>query len=162
MSSVWWPAHWFLSELDTCMLFYFAFCCMQYWGAFVGWIVAIRVGWFRLSYMTWRATRWRSWVWRCVTCRKVGGSIPDSVIGVFHWRNPSGRRMALELTQTLTDECQEYFLGGEDGRCIGLTTLPPSRADCLEIWEPEPPGNLRACPDLYWDCYTFLYCVKLE
>ena len=24
--------------------------------------------------------------------------------------------------------------------------LPHSRADCLEIWEPQPPGTLRACP----------------
>jgi hypothetical protein len=33
-------------------------------------------------------------------------------------------------------------------RCVGLTTLPPSRADCFEIWEPQPPGTLRACPGL--------------
>jgi len=32
------------------------------------------------------------------------------------------------------DEYQEYFLRGKDGRCLGLTTLPPSCADCLEIW----------------------------
>jgi hypothetical protein len=25
-----------------------------------------------------------------------------------------------------------------------MTTLPPSCADCLEIWEPQPPGTLRA------------------
>jgi hypothetical protein len=31
------------------------------------------------------------------------------------------------------------------GRCMGLTTLPPSCADCLEIWEPQPPGAVRAC-----------------
>ena len=43
---------------------------------------------------------------------------------------------------------QEYFLGGKGGRCVGLTTLPPSGADCLEIWEPQPPGNLRVCPGL--------------
>ena len=30
-------------------------------------------------------------------------------------------------------EYQEYFLGGKDGRCAGLTTLPPSFAECLEI-----------------------------
>jgi len=30
--------------------------------------------------------------------------------------------------------------------CVGLTTLPPSYADCLEIWEPQPPGTLKACP----------------
>ena len=34
------------------------------------------------------------------------------------------------------NENQEYFLGGKGGRCLGLTTLPPSRADCLEIWKP--------------------------
>jgi len=39
-----------------------------------------------------------------------------------------------------TDEYQEYFLGGKGSRCIGLTTLPHSCADCLEIWEPS-----RAC-----------------
>ena len=32
-----------------------------------------------------------------------------------------------------------------DGWCIGLTTLPTSRADCLKIWEPQPPGTLWAC-----------------
>jgi hypothetical protein len=45
-------------------------------------------------------------------------------------------------------EYQEYFLGGKRGRCVGLTTLPPSSADCLEIWELQPPGTLRACPGL--------------
>jgi hypothetical protein len=41
------------------------------------------------------------------------------------------------------NEYQEYFLGGTGGQCIGLTALPPSCADCLEIWEPEPLGTLR-------------------
>ena len=40
------------------------------------------------------------------------------------------------------------FPGGKWGRCVGLTTLPPSCADCLEIWEPQPPGTLRVCPGL--------------
>jgi hypothetical protein len=35
------------------------------------------------------------------------------------------------------NEYQEYILGVKGGRCIGLTTLPPSCADCLEIWEPR-------------------------
>jgi len=34
------------------------------------------------------------------------------------------------------------------GRCVGLTTLPPSCADCLEIWEPWPPGTLGPCPGI--------------
>jgi hypothetical protein len=33
---------------------------------------------------------------------------------------------------------------GKGGRCEGLTTLPPYRAECHEIWEPQPPGTLRA------------------
>jgi hypothetical protein len=35
--------------------------------------------------------------------RKVAGSIPDGVIGIFHWHNPSGRTMVLRLTQPLTE-----------------------------------------------------------
>jgi hypothetical protein len=42
------------------------------------------------------------------------------------------------------------------GRCLGLTTLPPSRADYLEIWEPQPPEALRACPSLHRDGFTFV------
>jgi hypothetical protein len=46
------------------------------------------------------------------------------------------------------NEYQEYFLGCKDGRCVWLTTLPPSCADFLKIWEPQPPGALRACQGL--------------
>jgi hypothetical protein len=44
--------------------------------------------------------------------------------------------------------------GGKGGQCLELTTLPPSCADFLEIWEPQSPGTLRACP---WDCLTYTY-----
>ena len=30
------------------------------------------------------STRWRSWLRHCATSRKVAGSIPDGVIGIFH------------------------------------------------------------------------------
>ena len=43
------------------------------------------------------------------------------------------------------NEYQEYFLGAKGDRRLGLTTLLLSCADCLEIWEPQTPGNLRAC-----------------
>jgi len=46
------------------------------------------------------------------------------------------------------NEYQVYFLGGKGGRYVGMTTLPPSCSDFLEIWEPETPGTLRACPGL--------------
>ena len=48
---------------------------------------------------------------------------------------------------------QEYSLGGKGGWCVGMTTLPPKCADCLQIWEPQSPGTLTACPDLYRDCF---------
>jgi len=46
------------------------------------------------------------------------------------------------------NEYHEYFLVGKGGRCVGLTTLPPACADCLEIWEPQPPGTLWVCSGL--------------
>jgi len=42
------------------------------------------------------------------------------------------------------NEYQEYFLGGKGGRCVGPTAF----TNCLEIWEPQLPGTLRACPGL--------------
>jgi len=56
-----------------------------------------------------------------------------------------------------SNEYQEYFLVGKCGRCIGLTTLPPSCADCLAIWEPQLPGTLRACPGQQWDYFIFTF-----
>jgi hypothetical protein len=44
-----------------------------------------------------------SWMRHCATSLKVAGSIPDGVIGIFHWHNPSGRTMALGSTQPLPE-----------------------------------------------------------
>ena len=54
-------------------------------------------------YMNVWGTRWRSWLRHCATSRTVAGSIPDSMIGIFHWHNPSDRTMALGRTQPLTE-----------------------------------------------------------
>ena len=43
------------------------------------------------------------WLRRCATNREVAGSIPDGVIGIFHWHNLSYRTMALGSTQPLTE-----------------------------------------------------------
>jgi hypothetical protein len=57
--------------------------------------------------------------------------------------NPSGRSVALGLTQPVTEMYTRVFPEGKGGRSIGLTTLPPSCADCLEIlgastsWNPK-------------------------
>jgi hypothetical protein len=37
------------------------------------------------------------------TSRKVAGSIPDGVIGIFHSHNPFGRTMALGSTQPVAE-----------------------------------------------------------
>ena len=48
--------------------------------------------------------------------RKVAGSFPDGVIGIFHCHNPTGRAMAIGPTQPLIrNEYQEYFLGRGGG-----------------------------------------------
>jgi len=60
----------------------------------------------------------------------------------------SGHIMALSLTQPLTEMSTRNISWDKGGRCVGLTTLLPSFADSLEIWEPQPPGNLGACPGM--------------
>jgi hypothetical protein len=68
--------------------------------------------------------------------------------------------MALGLTQPLTEmSTRNISLGNKGVRCVGLTTLPPSCADCLEMWKPQPAGTLRACRGLKWD--SFFYCSQL-
>jgi hypothetical protein len=50
------------------------------------------------------------------------------------------------------------FPGGKGGRCIGLTTLSPSCADCLEIGEPqplEPSGPVQACNGIALPLHKF-------
>jgi hypothetical protein len=69
---------------------------------------------------------------------KIAGSIPDGVIVIFHW-HPTGRTMTLRSIQPLT------FPGGNGRRCVGLTILLPSCADCLAIWQSQPPRTLMAC-----------------
>ena len=52
--------------------------------------------------------------------------------------------MALQSTQPPTEMSTRNIFGGKGGRYLGLTTLPPSCADCLEIWKPQP-GTLWSC-----------------
>jgi len=74
--------------------------------------------------------------------------------------------MALVLIQPLTEmSTRNISLGDKVGRCVGLTILPPSFADCLGIWDPQPPGTLRPSPGQYRDYfnfYTFLTNTELE
>jgi hypothetical protein len=61
--------------------------------------------------------RWRSWLRHCATSRKVAGSIPDGVIGIFRLHNPSGRIMALGSTQPLTEMSTRNISWGVKAFC---------------------------------------------
>lgn len=73
----------------------------------------------------------------CAESQKVAGSILVVVTGIFHCLNSSERPMTLVSTQTVTE------MVAKDGRGIGMKTLPPSCADCLQIlrvstsWSPK-------------------------
>jgi hypothetical protein len=59
---------------------------------------------------------------------------------------PSDRTMALGSTQPLLKMSTRNIPGGKGGRCVRLTTSPPLRDECHEIWEPKPPsGPHQAC-----------------
>jgi len=76
------------------------------WSLHFGWIAFYKQCWsYIYSVLTCTGARcwWRTWLRHSATSRKVAGSILDGVTGIFHGRNPSGRTMALGLTQPLTE-----------------------------------------------------------
>jgi hypothetical protein len=101
------------------------------------------------------------WLRRCATSRTVPGSIPGGVIGFFSYIFPSDRTMALGSTQPLVKMSTRNIPGGKGGRCARLTTSPPSRAECHEIWKPKPPGTLWTTPGLLRDSFTFTFVSKV-
>ena len=61
-----------------------------------------------------------------------------------HWLNPSGLIISPAVDSASNrNEYKEYLLGSKGGQCVGLTTLPPSCSECLEIlaasnsWSPQ-------------------------
>jgi len=73
------------------------------------------------------------------------GSIPDSVIGIFHRHNPSSRTMTLGSTHSLTEMSTRSISWGLRWTVRRAHHLTASCSDCLEIWGPPPPGTLSAC-----------------
>ena len=64
------------------------------------------------------------------------------------------------------NEYQEYFLEGKGSRCMGLTILPCSCANCLESGSVnllEPSGFVQACTGIYFSflflLYIYTYCL---
>ena len=71
--------------------------------------------------------RWRGWLRRCVTSRKVADSILEGVIfsSTQTFRPHHGPAVDSSLNR---NEYHEHHFGGKGGRCLGLTTLSPSCA----------------------------------
>jgi hypothetical protein len=70
--------------------------------------------------------------------------------------------MVLGSTQPLVKMSTRNIPGVKGGRCVGLTTSPPLRAECHGIWEPKPPGTLWATPGLFRESFTvhrLLFCT---
>jgi hypothetical protein len=76
----------------------------------------------------------------CYNPERRGFDSRDDVTGIFHWHNPSGYTVALGLTKPVTEMIPGIFPWGcKGGRCVGLTTLPPSCADlgASTSWNPQ-------------------------
>ena len=67
---------------------------------------------------------------RCATSGKVPGSIPGRVTG------DQTSPCALGSTQPLKMSTRNILVLIKGGQYVGVTTLPPSCAECQEIWEP--------------------------
>jgi hypothetical protein len=61
---------------------------------------------------------------------------------------PTALRSGVDLACNRNDS-QAYLLADKGGQCIGLTTFPPSSADCLKSWAPQIPDVLSARPGMY-------------
>jgi len=70
------------------------------------------------------------------TNRQVAGTIPDGVIRIFQWHNPSGRTMALGSTQPLTEMSTRFISWGYRRPVRKADNLTTILYRCHEIWEP--------------------------
>jgi len=96
----------------------------------------------------------RTATYRCDDTRCCIIQFPDGVVLIFYCPNGVD-------SDSKRNKYQKFFPGVKDGRCVGLTTLSLLCADYLDIWEPQHPGILGACPGLNRDCFTFIFrCYK--
>jgi hypothetical protein len=101
------------------------------------------------------------WLRHCATNWKGAGSIPNGVIGIFHWCNPSSCTMALRFTQPLTEMSTRNI-------CWELRR-PVHRADNLATFFLksgnlkflEPSGPVKDCNGiaLPFSKYSVLTCI---
>ena len=65
--------------------------------------------------------KWRSWLRHCGRIWKLAGSIPDGIIGICYWLNPSGRTIILGSTQPLTTTSARNIFPGCKSRPVCRT-----------------------------------------
>ena len=103
-------------------------------------------------------TRWRTWLRHCATSRKVAGSVPYGVIGIFHWHNPSGCTVALGSTQPLIEMSTRNIYWGV--KAAGAKGWQPYhlhvpivlKSGSLNLLEPS--GSVEACNGI---AFTFSF-----
>jgi hypothetical protein len=89
------------------------------------------------------STQWRSRLRHCTTSRKVAGTIPDGVTGIFHWHNPFCRTVVdsasnrNELSKVLPITGHD----GPEGEQMYSSTLPSTSALRWE-WVVNAPPDL--------------------
>ena len=109
------------------------------------------------------------WLRCCATNRKVAGSIPAGVsvffIDIKSFRSHYGPGVDSASNR---NEYQHYFLGVKSGRCVRLTTIPPSCAVVTQSGNLnflEPSGPLQACNGtalpLCYDTWSALYSCPI-
>ena len=89
------------------------------------------------------------WLRRCATSRNVPGSIPRR--GIFFFRSI---RQVSGVDSASKNEYQD-IPGGKGGRCVGVTTLPPScvmKSGSLNLLDPSRP--------VMWILYLFPFGVS--
>jgi hypothetical protein len=104
-------------------------------------------------------TSWGMGLRYYATNRKVMGSTPDEVIGLFSRTNPSSRTVALGLTQPLTEMTTRNPVGVKGGRLAREANNLSAICEPIvkKMWEPRRDTNLWASTAWYRDSFTFYY-----
>ena len=103
------------------------------------------------SYIEMWVTWWRSWSSHCRNWKGIG-SIPDVVIWICHWHNPSGRTVALGSIQPLTEMSTRNISWGV--KVAGALGWWPYHLHVPIVLQSGASTSWNS-QGLYRDCFTF-------
>jgi len=90
---------------------------------------------------------WCIWLQHCATSRVP---FPIGPLGFFYWFKPSGRTVALESTQSVTEmRTRDIFLRVKAAGAWDWQNCRLHVRKVHKFWEPVAPGALRICPGLW-------------